>query len=85
MRIKVLKLKLLVAQAGYNKDEIAKAMGITPNRWSWFTNEETTEDRLLTMKMSELKLLAIAVNESEERLAVGYGLGNPNWFALQTA
>lgn len=79
LNAKVLKLKLRLAELGIDPKEMPVRVGMTRNRWNWFLNDEAEDDRLITMKMPEIMLMAIAFGIDAREIAEEFGLGDPTW------
>ena len=79
LNVKVIRLKLFLAEADIDFEAMPRQLDITSNRWNWLINEKVEEDRLAKMNPIEVILLARAVGKRPEDLAQSFGLGNPRW------
>lgn len=79
---KVLKFKTLLALLEVDIDALPEKLGMKEYRLSWLLNDKVSEDRLSTIKKSELLLLGIILNMDVTELSKEYGLGDPTWYEV---
>jgi hypothetical protein len=77
---KVLKFKMLLALLEVDIDALPEKLGMKEYRLSWLLNDKVSEDRLSTIKKSELLLLGIILRKDVTELSKEYGLGDPTWY-----